>query len=360
MRFVFVPAALAAAFFLCVPSAWAQRGPDGTPIDPCASREIAPGIPQLPNVPNLGFAAGHDRQAGSWRDGLARRQVTQTGCDTVAYGNPNSVQTQAFQTALGLEEFEPEVPMADVDAIGLNGTYWKAGGQDGQRIDGWYRHGSRIAEGSRTRFVIDLPVSVVRANAEGRGVFRLPVRTALLATLSAGVEFHATPDWTLTPRASYSIVVADKAFGGDRELVTASLSSLYRISNVGRGVVTVGNMVGYSTTTGDFLLDARDAGQTRNWMFRNGVAYQLPLQGRVFGRAGTLRGSYTYSILTKDVVPYDEVHQAAISLGVRGREGGQTSAFELLRIGLMYTHADHQFLPNAGFDAVTLTFGYRF
>ena len=357
MRFILVPAALAAAFILCVPSAWAQSGLDGTPIDPCATVVT---IPNLPNVPSPQFAKGGIGQGGSWREGLTRRQVTQTGCDTVAYGNPNSVQMQAFQTALGLEEFEPDVPMAEVDAIGINGTYWKAGGQDGQRIDAWYRHGSRLSEGSRTRLVIDVPVSIVRANAEGAGIFRLPVRTALLATVSAGVEFHVTPDWTLTPRASYGVVVADKGFGGDRELVTAALSSLYRISNVGRGVVTIGNMVGYSTTTGDFLLDAQQSGQTRNWMFRNGVAYQLPLQGRVFGRAGTLRGSYTYSILTKDVVPYDEVHQAAISLGVRSREGGQISAFELLRVGLMYTHADHQFLPNAGFDAVTLTFGYRF
>lgn len=279
------------------------------------------------------------------------------------YGSPNSLQFQAMRDSLNLLDVDPEGedrmgPEGDSDTIGAAGTYWGITGQDGQRYDLHYQHARRAFEGNRARFLVDIPINILHAGPY-KPAFETSGATAVLGTVNAGLEYPVKPNWLITPRASYGVALAGDYFGGNGEIVTASVTSRYQIKNVGRGEIIIGNMVAYSRTVKLFAHQAFYA-PTENWIFRNGAAYQLPLKTRMFGRQSSLRASYVFTIATKDPLFYEKTHEVGISIGVRSREAEQKNRFEQLRIGLLYTHSHNEFAKNADYDAGTVTLGYRF
>jgi hypothetical protein len=277
-------------------------------------------------------------------------------------GSPNSLQHSAVSTALDLSSFDfdndPDVDgfavEGDADTIGGAFTYWGSAGQEGQRYDLRYEKAFRASEGSRARILVTPVLNILHANNVG---------TATLGTLSVGVELPVQPNWLITPRIAYGITDAGPKFGStSSELLTLSASSRYKIAQLGRGDLTIGNMVGWSRTL-DLGLGREPGFYIREnvFTFRNGLAYQLPFKGRMFGgRQGSLRASYTWTKLTDDPQSYEDVHEAAINVGVRLRETAQKSGSELLRVGLIYTHGTNSFSHDFDYDAVTLTVGYRF
>lgn len=276
-------------------------------------------------------------------------------------GSPNSMQHTAITTALNLNDLDydddPDTPgfdmEGDADTIGGAFTYWGSAGVEGQRYELRYQKAMRVSEGSRARILIDPVLNVLHVN-DGQ--------TTIMGTLSTGVELPVQPNWLITPRVAYSASDNDGYFGASSEVLTLSATSRYKIAQVGRGDLTIGNMVGWSTTTDIGI--GKDPGfyfKEDVWSFRNGVAYQLPFKGRMFGgRQGSLRASYTWTKLTGDPQSYEDVHEAALSIGIRTREAEQKSRAEQLRIGLIYTHGTSSFSHDFDFDAVTLTVGYRF
>jgi hypothetical protein len=288
--------------------------------------------------------------------------VAQAAPYLATVGSPNSLQHSAVSTALNLNDLDydddPDTPEFDVpgdaDTIGAAFTYWGAAGVEGQRYELRYQKAMRVSEGSRARVLIDPVLNVLHVN-DGD--------TATMGTLSAGIELPVQPNWVITPRVAYGVTDAGPYFGNTAsDLVTLSASSRYKIAQVGRGDLTIGNMIGWSSTT-DWGL-GRDPAfyiQEDVWTFRNGVAYQLPFKGRMFGgRQGSFRASYVWTKLTGDPQSYENVHEAAISVGIRTREVEQKSRAEQLRIGLIYTHGTSIASSDFGYDAVTLTVGYRF
>ena len=280
-------------------------------------------------------------------------------------GSPNSLQHSAVTTGLNLNvldyDDDPDTPgfdmEGDADTIGAAFTYWGSAGVEGQRYELRYQKAFRPFEGSRARVLIDPVLNVLHVNGTGNG------RTATMGTLSAGVELPVQPNWLITPRIAYGATDAGAYFGStSSDLLTVSASSRYKIAQVGRGDLTIGNMIAWSTTT-DWGLGRNPAFYLKENVvtFRNGLAYQLPFKGRMFGgRQGSLRASYTWTKLTDDPQSYEDVHEAAISIGVRTREAEQKSKAEQLRIGLIYTHGTNSFSSAFDYDAVTLTVGYRF
>lgn len=276
-------------------------------------------------------------------------------------GSPNSMQHTAITTALNLNDLDydddPDTPgfdmEGDADTIGGAFTYWGSAGVEGQRYELRYQKAMRVSEGSRARVLIDPVLNVLHVN-DGQ--------TTIMGTLSTGIELPVQPNWLITPRVTYSANDNDGYFGASSEVLTLSATSRYKIAQVGRGDLTIGNMVGWSTTTDIGI--GKDPGfyfKEDVWSFRNGLAYQLPFKGRMFGgRQGSLRASYTWTKLTGDPQSYEDVHEAALSIGIRTREAEQKSRAEQLRIGLIYTHGTSSFSHDFDFDAVTLTVGYRF
>lgn len=291
--------------------------------------------------------------------GMAHAQAYYT-----THGSPNSLQFEAVKSALDLESIEPEGedrfgPEGDADTIGGAITYWGVSGQNGQRYEARYQHARRIFKGSRARLVIDMPVDISHAGTSVSEFGSEPGATAVLATVNVGLEVPVQPNWLITPRVAYGVALAGDYFGGNGELASASLTSRYQIRHVGRGDVVIGNAVTY--THSDKLLTSQQGFfPAVNWVFRNGVAYQLPLKSRMFGRQSSLRASYVFTVTTLTDVPYKHEHEVGLSMGVRTREAEQKNGFEQLRMGLLYTHSHEPFVPHGGYDSLTVTFGYRF
>ncbi|MEJ7927066.1 hypothetical protein WG908_09895 [Sphingobium sp. AN641] len=278
-------------------------------------------------------------------------------------GSPNSIQHVQVSTALNLNDLEfdddPETAdfemEGDADVVGGAVSYWGSAGVEGQRYELRYQKQFRPFEGSRARVLIDTPLNILHVN-DGK--------TAVIGTLSTGVEIPVQPNWLITPRIAYGITDAGRYFGStSNELLTVSATSRYKIGQVGRGDLTIGNMVAYSTTTKIGLGRKPAFGYLREEVitFRNGLAYQLPLKGRMFGgRQGSIRASYVWTKLIDDPQSYEDVHEVGVSIGVRTREAEQKNRFEQLRVGLLYTRGISTFSHDFDYDAVSLTLGYRF
>lgn len=257
-------------------------------------------------------------------------------------GGPNSAQFQAIRSSLDLAEIQDEGDArfdldveGDADTIGYAGTYFDAPGVDGWKHEVRYARSFRPIEGSRTRAVITIPVQAVVVND----------KTNLIGTLAAGMEHPVTSGWSLSPRVSISGSTGSDFFGGDGYVGTASLGSRYRFPQIGRGDLVLGNLIAFT---------AESENDTQNVVFRNGLAYQFPLQQRIFGRQSTMRASYVNTQIEGDPVGIDSYHEVAVNLGVRLREGEARNKFELLRFGFIYTRAD------SDYQSGTFTVGYRF
>lgn len=279
----------------------------------------------------------------------------------ITCGSPDSANFRAIGDALDMD-FDFDVD-GDSDTIGGAVTAWDMANENGQRFDLKYAKGMLLSEGSRTRLVLtgvaryltvsDTPGGIGGAHGD---------LNALSIGIGAGVQVPVQKDWWLTPRISYTATSASRGIGGDNEVLAATLSSNVRFANMGRGELTMGNLVGYTQTirTGITRQDSNDYIKQRNWWFRNGLAYQVPLGGRMFGRQTSLRTSYVFTLGTKDTMAFEQVHEAAISFGFRMRETEQRTGSDLLRVGLLYTHAKNEYFRDADYDSLTLTVGYRF
>ncbi len=273
------------------------------------------------------------------------------------YGGPNSLQHQIDRSGLNLEDFDVEGPdrfteAGDADTVGGAATYWNGGGNDGERFEGRYQKAWRPFEGSRTRLVVDVPVDVMTFNP-GFGIGQVQ---SVLGSVSVGAEIPVNPNWSLTPRFAYGLQGGSDFFGNG-EMVSASVTSRYRIPDVGRGEIIIGNMVGYTETINTGIVSQpffRFGGSSENWAFRDGIAYQFPLNYRMFGRQTSMRISYVNTHLTGDPVAEDDLNEVALSVGVRMRETELRNKFEALRLGVLYTFSTD------GYNAGTLTLGYRF
>lgn len=272
------------------------------------------------------------------------------------YGSPNSAQFQTYRVGLDMQSVTDETndrftPDGDANVIGGAVTEWHGSGLDGERYELRYQKAWRPFEGQRTRALIDTPINAISVDGH----------TAVIAVLSGGLEFPVTENWAITPRAAYAVSQAGNYFGGDGELVSGSISSRYRVPQIGRGDLVIGNMISYTTTINKVLTSQKFFTSTHNFAYRSGVAYQFPLKSMVFGRQASLRASYTYTKLDGDPVFMNEYNEASVNLGVRNRESTAKNAFDLLRFGILYTWG--QATPgfaNAHYNATTLTAGYRF
>ncbi|RYM14516.1 hypothetical protein [Sphingobium cupriresistens] len=276
-------------------------------------------------------------------------------------GSPDSANFRAVADALDMDfDFDLD---GDSDTIGGAATAWSVANEDGQRFDLKYAKGIRLSERNRTRLLITVPARYLNVNSTAGGLASAHGGLkAFSIGLGVGVQIPVSTNWWLTPRVSYTATDASKGLGGDGELASATLSSNYRFAGIGRGELTMGNLVGYTQTvrTGITSQDSADYFKQRNWWFRNGLAYQLPLGGRMFGRQTSLRTSYVFTLGAKDTMAFEQVHEAAINFGFRMRETEQRAGSDLLRVGLLYTHAKNEYFKNADYDSLTLTVGYRF
>jgi hypothetical protein len=263
-------------------------------------------------------------------------------------GNPTSAQGIAVRNAMNLAEddsvLDGEAAPASAETASKSGASkaeanagsWLIGAAYGQsygngssddnRVDADMEKNWRIFEGQRTRLQLTIPVSY--SYAGGRQAFQ--------GGAAIGLEQPVLPQWSLEPQLSWGFGISNK-IESIGHIAAATLTSRYRIDGVGRGYFIVGDMVGYTETLSTAMFGTQINPRLKNWVFRNGVAYELPLDYMVFGRGASVRASYVFTNYTGDPLYVEHYSEASLSFGVRSREGQLHNTFEALRLGVTAT-----------------------
>ena len=289
-----------------------------------------------------------DAEAEYLIQALLRALAGQSPVDPLA-GNPDSLQGALVRSALDLSEGDSAIEGGAESAaddpwlVGLSYTRADTDRYTTDRISGRIQRSFRVLEGRRALLKLELPFSYLETSQ---------ARTGSVA-LGAALEVPLIQNrWSLEPRVSVGATISELASAG--WMVSASLGSRYKIDNVGRGYLLIGNMVGYTSTLPAHISSEMnlDPG-LENWVFRNGLAYELPLNGQVLGRGASLRASYTFTNFTGDDLYLDKFHEVTLSFGVRNREGVARNVHDLLRVNTTATFGDN-------YQAYSIGLGYRF
>lgn len=283
---------------------------------------------------------------------ITRSFVRYSPVDLLA-GNPGSLQATMVRNALdfttsgSLLEEEPGPDGAntagDPFVIGASYTTGGAGRFDIQRIDGRIQRSFRVFEGNRALLKIDLPFNYSRiSGAKGYS-----------AQFGVGLEVPVIAQrWSLEPRVAFGAVYSGDS-GTYGNVLQASVTSRYVVNGLGRGRLVVGNMIGYSTTLNPIGVQANLNPDLKNVVLRNGLAYELPLKGRVGGRSVSMRASYAFTKFFGSDLRNDNFHEATLSFGLRGREESVRARRDVIRLNLSTTQA-------RGYHTYTAGFGFRF
>ena len=291
-------------------------------------------------------------------------------------GNPTSVQGVLTASLLSLDspssllmESTSDLPGSESegesDDEGSDGSSskasldssWMVGGRvgtlqtasaDASFVDVAFERGFRVGENSRDRIKISVPVTYLKFDDVNQTT----------GSIRVGYE-HQIIDgkWIVEPSvgAGYSFsdgeVLAGQAEAG--ALWALGLASRYKIAPVGKGHIVIGNAVGYSNTFDIQIEGSFQSPKISNTHIRNGIAYQVPVGERIFGRMGTLRTSYTHTLVEGDEVAVDEYHDISFNYGVGSRESTIRSFAETFRVGFSTT-------LGKDYEAYSITAGFKF
>lgn len=258
-------------------------------------------------------------------------------------GNAQSLQHQMVENALDFTQ-----PTLGIDeapwGIGLRIGRTNRQGAVGTVYEGRINRAFRLGEGNRALISLDIPVSY----EDVKGVRTLRASAALAARVPV------SRIWSVEPRIAYGYVYAhDQGLRG--QMMTGTVASLLFFDNlIGRGALTIGNMIGYTKVLKAQLYDNDVGNRTSNFVLRNGLAYELPIFGRGVGQRQTsLRTSYALTNYMGDDLYTDTLHEATVSLGVRTRGSDVRNSFEVLRVGLIGKFGEH-------YKSGHVFIGYRF
>ena len=264
-------------------------------------------------------------------------------------GNPYALLGSMSRSALDLAEGDSLIEQGDkANSSGdpwIIGAAYSGGSADRfnlSRIDARVVKGWRIFEGNRARLKLDIPFSytTVQGSSAYAGQIGLGLEVPLIAQT-----------WSVEPRIAYGATFsADQGSAG--HILQATIASRVVLNGVGRGKVIIGNMVGYSTTLntpGDTNLNP----DFQKFLFRNGLAYDLPLKLRLANRGTSVRGSYTFTNFTGERLFNNNFHEFTVSFGLRGREDTPKALRDVFRVNFTTVQAK-------GFSTFTGGLGFKF
>lgn len=312
-------------------------------------------------------AANEEKITKKFVQTIQENQIAETAISPVA-GNPESLQGQMVTNLLDFdspnslmfESFSGSTETSSESSEESNtsqngvkkGSDWMVGGrigtfsageEDGIYADIALEKGFRVGEGSRDRIKVSIPISFLdyQDEVQSSGSIRL------------GYEKMLVEDrWAIEPSIGVGYALeTDKYAAG--ALWSAGISSLFKVADIGKGKLVMGNAVGYSESFDIESGSSFKSPEVNNISFRNGLSYQMPVGQRVFDRLGTLRASYTYTFIEGDELFLDEYHEASLSYGVGAKDVSARQKQEIARIGMSGTVGDD-------YKALSLNIGYRF
>ncbi len=263
-------------------------------------------------------------------------------------GNPGSLQSSLVRSALDFTNSDSLVEegantSGDPWIVGAAYTTGGAGRFNIDRIDTRIQRSFRVLEGSRALLKFDMPFSYTRVNKT----------KAYSGQIGVGLEVPVIAQrWSLEPRVSYGVAYSRDA-GSVGHILQGSLTSRYVIQGLGRGRLVIGNMIAYSQTLEPPGTKANINPDLKNFVLRNGFAYDLPIKGLVGGRSSSVRMSYGFTAFMGDKLRNNTFHEATLSFGLRGREESVRAARDLIRFNLSTVQAK-------GYHTYTAGLGFRF
>jgi hypothetical protein len=285
---------------------------------------------------------------------FARDLAAQNPADPLL-GNPNSLQGQLARSLMDLDN--PSTALGETaprGGVAGRPPSWMIGGRVGHFsvdhseanfVDADAEFGMRLQEGSQARLKISAPFSVVDFNDRGATTASGALRASYEQPIISG-------RWVVEPSAAAGLFYSSDDLLSSGALWSVGLSSLFKIAPVGRGHIVLGNSVSYFST---FVVHTKNYStpHVSDTVFRNGLAYQVPVGDRIFGRMGTLRASYTFTNLTGADTFLKEWHEVSLSYGIGGRTINAKQSADLLRIGVTGAFGNN-------FNSIAATLGYVF
>jgi len=183
----------------------------------------------------------------------------------------------------------------------------------------------RVAEAGGGKLTISAPISVMASDGAGR--------TNVVGALRMSYAQPLLPGrWVVAPSAGIGWLYSSDNLLESGALYSLGVSSLFRLADVGKGHLVLGNSVVYASTFAIPLGNELATPRIANTIYRNGLAYQIPLGGPASGHAGMLRASYAYTCMTGDRGPFSRYHELALNYATGRRQG---STPEGMRLGVV-------------------------
>lgn len=279
---------------------------------------------------------------------LSRSLAQNSPVDPLA-GNPFSLQSSLARSALDLSSGDSLIEQGGANnagdpwIVGASVSSGSAGRFNMTRVDARVLRGFRVLEGKRALLKVDMPFSYSRTKGA----------EAFTGQVGIGMEVPVIAQrWSLEPRVGYGVVYSS-AQGSVGHILQGTVASRYVLNGVGRGHFVIGNMVGYSSTLATPFTDYNLDPGVKSWVFRNGLAYELPLKLRAGGRMASLRASYNFTFYEGTKLYNNNFHEMTVSFGVRGREESVRAGRDLFRINF-------NTIQSGNFSAYTGGIGFRF
>jgi hypothetical protein len=272
---------------------------------------------------------------------LLLRALARTSPIDPLAGNPGSVQGSLVRAGLDLSSGDSAIEQdaasggsntaGDPWIVGVNYGWGSSNGgrYETRRVDGRVARSFRLNEGGRALLKFDMPISYSEVNGA----------RAATAQLGVAVEVPLVARrWSLEPRLGYGITASDQ-IGSLGHMIATTIASRFIVGNIGRGRLVMGNMVGYTQTLSTGFSGYNINPGLKNWAFRNGLAYDLPLKFRGLGRNTAMRASYTFTNYAGDDLYFNKFHEFGLSFGLRGREESARNARDLVRLNFSLVKA---------------------
>jgi hypothetical protein len=270
-------------------------------------------------------------------------------------GNPGSIQGSLVRSSLDMSSSDSAIEQdaasggtntpGDPWIVGANYSWGSSNGgrYEFKRVDGRVARSFRLGEGGRALLKFDTPFTYSEVN----GARAVSIQTAVAVEVPLIAR-----RWSVEPRLGYGLTASDQ-IGSLGHMVSTTLASRFIVGNVGRGRLVIGNMAGYTQTLSTGFTGYNINPGLKNWVFRNGLAYDLPLKFRGMGRNTSVRASYSFTNYAGDDLYFDKFHEVGLSIGLRGREESARNGRDLIRLNFSLVKASDYSSWSAGI-------GFRF
>lgn len=218
--------------------------------------------------------------------------------------------------------------------------------------------GSQFRSEGVTSKVYSVPLTyTVRPDLDPRRVLtlRLPITVTSNPQgdhthVGAGLDyrFPINDEWSITPSFLYTRVESDEyGVGKSGDLYNTGLTSVYNLE-MQSGTLSIGNMLGYISTSGMNASVTGGRTSQNNWVARNGLMYSTPvtLAEKRLGMQVSLINTHYWG----DPIYNDDYNELGVTLGT-DRSGMSSRSY--MRAGISYLFSSKS-------EGVSVKFGYWF